>query len=96
MLIAQRPVLSEEVVNESRSRFIIEPLEPGFGYTLGNSLRRTQLCGGNIFQATSKGTNGGAHCADNDYFTAHLYLLRIELNLNSKSHLLRLQGTDKS
>ncbi len=43
MLIAQRPVLSEEVVSEGRSRFIIEPLEPGFGYTLGNSLRRTLL-----------------------------------------------------
>lgn len=43
MLIAQRPVLTEEVVNEYRSRFIIEPLEPGFGYTLGNSLRRTLL-----------------------------------------------------
>ena len=43
MLIAQRPVLSEEVVSENRSRFIIEPLEPGFGYTLGNSLRRTLL-----------------------------------------------------
>jgi len=43
LLIAQRPTLSEEAVNESRSRFIIEPLEPGFGYTLGNSLRRTLL-----------------------------------------------------
>ena len=43
MLIAQRPVLSEDVVSESRSRFVIEPLEPGFGYTLGNSLRRTLL-----------------------------------------------------
>ena len=43
MLIAQRPVLSEEVVSENRSRFAIEPLEPGFGYTLGNSLRRTLL-----------------------------------------------------
>ncbi|MGD8215972.1 DNA-directed RNA polymerase subunit alpha [Aestuariimicrobium sp. Y1814] len=43
MLIAQRPTLSEEVVDEFRSRFIIEPLEPGFGYTLGNSLRRTLL-----------------------------------------------------
>lgn len=43
MLIAQRPVLSEEVVDEFRSRFVIEPLEPGFGYTLGNSLRRTLL-----------------------------------------------------
>ncbi|GAA1374607.1 DNA-directed RNA polymerase subunit alpha [Luteococcus sanguinis] len=43
MLIAQRPTLSEEVVGEYRSRFVIEPLEPGFGYTLGNSLRRTLL-----------------------------------------------------
>ncbi len=43
MLIAQRPTLTEEVVTENRSRFVIEPLEPGFGYTLGNSLRRTLL-----------------------------------------------------
>ena len=43
MLIAQRPTLSEEVISDSRSRFIIEPLEPGFGYTLGNSMRRTLL-----------------------------------------------------
>ena len=43
MLIAQRPTLTEEVVDDLRSRFIIEPLEPGFGYTLGNSLRRTLL-----------------------------------------------------
>ena len=43
MLIAQRPTLTEEVVTEFRSRFVIEPLEPGFGYTLGNSLRRTLL-----------------------------------------------------
>ena len=43
MLIAQRPTLTEEVISEYRSRFSIEPLEPGFGYTLGNSLRRTLL-----------------------------------------------------
>ena len=43
MLIAQRPTLTEDVVNDYRSRFTIEPLEPGFGYTLGNSLRRTLL-----------------------------------------------------
>jgi DNA-directed RNA polymerase subunit alpha len=43
LLIAQRPTLVEEPVDERRSRFIIEPLEPGFGYTLGNSLRRTLL-----------------------------------------------------
>ncbi len=43
MLIAQRPTLSEEPIADYRSRFVIEPLEPGFGYTLGNSLRRTLL-----------------------------------------------------
>ena len=43
MLIAQRPTLVEDQVDEFRSRFIIEPLEPGFGYTLGNSMRRTLL-----------------------------------------------------
>ncbi len=43
MLITQRPTLSEEPVDDVRARFVIEPLEPGFGYTLGNSLRRTLL-----------------------------------------------------
>ena len=43
MLIAQRPTLTEEVVDDCRSRFVVEPLEPGVGYTLGNSLRRTLL-----------------------------------------------------
>jgi len=43
MLIAQRPTLTEEVISDYRSRFVLEPLEPGFGYTLGNSLRRTLL-----------------------------------------------------
>src|ERR1700761_3186289 len=43
MLISQRPTLSEEILTDDRSQFVIEPLEPGFGYTLGNSLRRTLL-----------------------------------------------------
>ncbi len=43
MLITQRPTVEEEPVNATRSRFIVEPLEPGFGYTLGNTLRRTLL-----------------------------------------------------
>ena len=44
MLIVQRPTIGEEVLTEgTRSEFSIEPLEPGFGYTLGNSLRRTLL-----------------------------------------------------
>ncbi|NND02402.1 MAG: DNA-directed RNA polymerase subunit alpha [Acidimicrobiia bacterium] len=43
MLIVQRPTIEEEPVSDNRSRFIVEPLEPGFGYTLGNTLRRTLL-----------------------------------------------------
>ncbi|MDQ6911003.1 MAG: DNA-directed RNA polymerase subunit alpha [Actinomycetota bacterium] len=44
MLIIQRPTV--EAVGEpegNRQRFAISPLEPGFGHTLGNSLRRTLL-----------------------------------------------------
>jgi DNA-directed RNA polymerase subunit alpha len=44
MLIIQRPTVEpvgEEEAN--RQRFAVGPLEPGFGFTLGNSLRRTLL-----------------------------------------------------
>jgi len=43
LLIVQRPQISQEEISGVRSKFTIEPLEPGFGYTLGNSLRRTLL-----------------------------------------------------
>ncbi|MFP4553950.1 MAG: DNA-directed RNA polymerase subunit alpha [Actinomycetota bacterium] len=43
MLIVQRPQIEIEEVGDNRSRFVIEPLEPGFGYTLGNTMRRTLL-----------------------------------------------------
>lgn len=43
LLIVQRPQISEDEISDVRSKFTIEPLEPGFGYTLGNSLRRTLL-----------------------------------------------------
>ena len=44
MLVMQRPTI-EAIGEESghRQRFAIGPLEPGFGHTLGNSLRRTLL-----------------------------------------------------
>jgi DNA-directed RNA polymerase subunit alpha len=61
VLIAQRPTLNEEVVTEFRSRFIIEPLEPGFGYTLGNSLRRTLLSSIPGAAVTSIRVNGALH-----------------------------------
>jgi DNA-directed RNA polymerase subunit alpha len=43
VLIVTRPQIQETTVSPTRSRFAIEPLEPGFGYTLGNALRRTLL-----------------------------------------------------
>jgi DNA-directed RNA polymerase subunit alpha len=44
MLVMQRPTV--EAIGEAtnnQQRFAIGPLEPGFGHTLGNSLRRTLL-----------------------------------------------------
>jgi DNA-directed RNA polymerase subunit alpha len=44
MLVMQRPTieaLGED--SDTRQRFAVGPLEPGFGHTLGNSLRRTLL-----------------------------------------------------
>jgi len=43
MLIVARPHIQEDTQGPTRSKFAIEPLEPGFGYTLGNALRRTLL-----------------------------------------------------
>ena len=44
MLVIQRPTV--EAIGEAednRQRFAVSPLEPGFGHTIGNSLRRTLL-----------------------------------------------------
>ena len=44
MLVIQRPTV--EAIGEAegnRQTFAVSPLEPGFGHTLGNSLRRTFL-----------------------------------------------------
>ena len=44
MLVIQRPTV-EPIGDEegNRQRFAISPLEPGFGHTIGNSLRRVLL-----------------------------------------------------
>ena len=43
MLIIQRPEVEVGEAEGNTQSFIISPLEPGFGHTLGNSLRRTLL-----------------------------------------------------
>ncbi len=43
MLIIQRPEVESGEAEGNTQSFFISPLEPGFGHTLGNSLRRTLL-----------------------------------------------------
>ena len=43
MLIIQRPEIEAGEAEGDLQRFTISPLEPGFGHTVGNSLRRTLL-----------------------------------------------------
>src|SRR5439155_24039140 len=43
MLIIQRPEIEAVEAEGNTQSFMISPLEPGFGPTLGNSLRRTLL-----------------------------------------------------
>ena len=43
MLLLSRPTIETLEEDDSRGRFVIGPLERGFGHTLGNSLRRTLL-----------------------------------------------------
>jgi len=43
MLIIQRPEIEKGEPEGNTQEFTIAPLEPGFGHTLGNSLRRTLL-----------------------------------------------------
>ncbi len=61
MLITQRPIISHQKITDSRYKFTIEPLEPGFGYTLGNSLRRTLLSSIPGAAVTSVKINGVHH-----------------------------------
>lgn len=43
MLVVARATVTEEEISDRLSRFVVEPLEPGFGYTVGNAMRRTLL-----------------------------------------------------
>ena len=38
-----RPTVSTEIINDKMARFVVEPLERGYGSTLGNSMRRVLL-----------------------------------------------------
>jgi DNA-directed RNA polymerase subunit alpha len=57
----QVPRITHEEVNEDRGVFTIEPLDRGFGYTFGNSLRRVLLSSLEGAAVTSVKIEGVAH-----------------------------------
>jgi DNA-directed RNA polymerase subunit alpha len=61
MLDFQIPRITSESVEENRGSFVIEPLDRGFGYTFGNSLRRVLLSSLAGAAVTSVRIEGVAH-----------------------------------
>jgi DNA-directed RNA polymerase subunit alpha len=61
MLDFQVPRISSESVDDTRGSFTIEPLDRGFGYTFGNSLRRVLLSSLAGAAVTSVRIEGVAH-----------------------------------
>ena len=61
MLDFQIPRITSESVEENRGTFTIEPLDRGFGYTFGNSLRRVLLSSLAGAAVTSVRIEGVAH-----------------------------------
>src|SRR4051812_37646496 len=57
----QIPRIVHEEINEDRGVFVIEPLDRGFGYTFGNSLRRVLLSSLEGAAVTSVKVEGTSH-----------------------------------
>ena len=91
MLIVQRPQIEEQQLSDNRSKFIVEPLEPGFGYTLGNTLRRTLLSRIPGAAVTSIQIEGIQH-----EFTTIPGVVEdvVDIILNVKQIVIRMDGVD--
>ena len=61
MLDFQIPRITAETVEENHGTFVVEPLDRGFGYTFGNSLRRVLLASLGGAAVTSVRIEGVAH-----------------------------------
>ena len=57
----QIPKITAENVHDNRGTFTVEPLDRGFGYTFGNSLRRVLLSSLEGAAVTSVKIDGVAH-----------------------------------
>lgn len=61
MLEIRKPSISIEAQRDTAARFIVEPLERGYGYTLGNNMRRILLSSLQGAAVTSIKIEGVAH-----------------------------------
>jgi DNA-directed RNA polymerase subunit alpha len=85
----QVPRISHEEVEDNRGMFVIEPLDRGFGYTFGNSLRRVLLSSLEGAAVTSVKLEGVAH----EFTTLPGVREDVtDLILNFKSLICRLHG----
>lgn len=99
MLILQRPEITQESKGENRSVFSIEPLEPGFGLTLGNTMRRALLSrvpGVAITGVKIEGVNHEFTSVDGiveDVLDVTLNLKRLVLKVqDQETHILTLKA----
>jgi DNA-directed RNA polymerase subunit alpha len=85
----QVPKITHEEVNEHRGVFVIEPLDRGFGYTFGNSLRRVLLSSLEGAAVTSVKIEGVAH----EFTTLRGVREDVtDIILNLKNLICRLEG----
>lgn len=93
MLEFKRPNIAYEEIDAQNGRFIVEPLERGFGYTLGNSLRRVLLSSLLGMAVTSIKIEGVEH-----EFTSIKGVREdvTDIILNIKSLVLRANGTESA
>jgi DNA-directed RNA polymerase subunit alpha len=92
VLIVQRPQIEESQLTDLRSQFVVEPLEPGFGYTLGNTLRRTLLSRIPGAAVTSIQIEGVQH----EFSTVEGVVEDVvDIILNVKQIVVRLDGVDE-
>ena len=89
MLIVQRPEIVEKEKNDVRSEFMMEPLEPGLGHTLGNTIRRSLLSRVPGSAITAIQIEG----ADHEFTTIEGVVEDVvDIILNLKAVVTRLEG----
>lgn len=89
MMEIRKPKISAETVTDTNGKFIVEPLERGFGYTLGNSMRRVLLSSLPGAAVTSLKIDGVSH----EFATVTGMREDVtDLVLNVKNLILRLHG----